>query len=121
MNENHPTNVVTEKVRKFENFHILLWLLKDLCWVMDYKVFGTIMIIPTVLVAIYITIMTRKNQSELFHNLAVVCWISANSVWMLGEFFVNDGTRPFAAGFFIAGLLFITYFYTHRYISNRHQ
>ena len=121
MNEDQPTNVVTEKVRKFENFHILLWLLKDLCWVMDYKVFGTIMIIPTVLVAIYITFMCRKNQSELFHNLAVVCWISANSVWMLGEFFANDGTRPFAAGFFIAGLLFITYFYTHRYFTKKQK
>ncbi len=116
MEQNDTPPVVSTKVRTFENFHILLWLLKDLCWVADFKLMGTIMIVPTVLVAIYITIITRKNQSELFHNLAVVCWIMANSVWMLGEFFANDTTRPYATGFFILGLLFITYFYGYRFL-----
>jgi hypothetical protein len=100
------------RVRKFENFHILLWLLKDLSWVMDFKVLGMIMIVPTVAVAVYITILTRKSVSELFHNLAVVCWICANSVWMAGEFFYNDTTRPIAAIFFVAGLLFIVWYYS---------
>jgi len=100
-----------QKIRKFENVHILLWLLKDLCWVMDFKITGLVMIVPTVLMAIYITVLTRHSVSELFHNLAVVCWICANSIWMIGEFFFNDGTRPAAAVFFVAGLLFITWYY----------
>ena len=98
-------------VRKSENFHILLWLLKDLCWVADLKLFGTIMIVPTVIVAVYIAWLTRRSQTDLFHNLAVVCWICANSVWMVGEFYFNDGTRPAATVFFVAGLLFVGYYY----------
>jgi hypothetical protein len=99
-------------IRKFENFHILLWLLKDLCWVMDFKIAGLVMIVPTIGGAIFITILTRKSVSELFHNLAVVCWICANSVWMIGEFFFDDKTRHLATVFFVAGLLFIAWFYS---------
>ena len=98
-------------IRKFENFHILLWLLKDLCWVMYFKIAGLVMIVPTIAVAIYITVLTRHSASELFHNLAVVCWICANSVWMIGEFFFGDQTRLLATVFFVAGLLFIAWFY----------
>ena len=97
--------------------HILLWLLKDLCWVMDWKVMGLIMIVPTVAVAVYITVLTRRVFSELLHNLAVVCWICANSVWMIGEFFYEDTTRPIAAAFFITGLLLIAYYYGRRWMK----
>jgi hypothetical protein len=99
------------KVRRSENFHILLWLLKDLCWVMDFRIMGLIMIVPTIAVAVYITILTRGSVSELLHNLAVVCWICANSVWMIGEFFYDDTTRPIATAFFVTGLLIIAYYY----------
>lgn len=101
-------------IRKFENFHILLWLIKDLCWVTQLKIPGMIMVVPTIGVALYITWIARDSVSELFHNLAVVCWISANSVWMIGEFLNNDAPPAYrytAMGFFITGLLFITYYY----------
>lgn len=98
-------------IRKSENVHILLWLLKDLCWVADFKVMGIIMIIPTIAVAVFITFLARKTVSELVHNLTVVCWICANSVWMIGEFYFDDGTRPAAMGFFIAGIAIIAVFY----------
>ena len=106
-----------QKVRKSENFHILLWLLKDLCWVADWKIVGTIMIVPTIAVALYITIIARRSYSELMHNLAVVCWICANSVWMVGEFFFDDGTRKPAMLFFLTGLLIIGYYYTERLVK----
>ena len=41
-------------LRAGENFHILLWLLKDLCWIMDFKVLGMIMVVPTVAMAVWI-------------------------------------------------------------------
>lgn len=103
--------MIDPRIRKFENWHILLWLLKDLCWVADYKVAGTEMIVPTVIVAVWITWISRPNRSELIHNIAVVCWISANSVWMLGEFFWNDGTRLYAQWFFMLGLGILISFY----------
>lgn len=103
--------MIDDKSRRFENFHILLWLVKDLCWVLDFKAAGVFMIVPTVGVAIYITWLLRKSRTELLHNLAVVCWICANSVWMFGEFYLKDGTRGIAATFFITGLLLVGYHY----------
>lgn len=106
-------------IRPIENFHIVLWLLKDLCWVMDFKWMGTFMILPTIIVAIWITYKTRKYLSEFVHNIAVVCWICANSVWMLGEFFFKDGTRPLAAVFFILGLVTLFVYYIKRFLFDK--
>lgn len=97
--------------RKIENLHILLWLLKDICWVADLKWMGTFMILPTISVAIWLTWKLRKSYSELMHNLAVILWIMANATWMIGEFFFDDGTRPMALVFFALGLMLLFVFY----------
>src|SRR4051812_47948603 len=98
-------------IRKFENFHILLWLIKDLCWVTLSETMGMIMIIPTISFAIYIAWRSRTEREELLHNLAVCFWITANSIWMTGEFFYNDSWRGWATVFFIIGLLCIAWYY----------
>lgn len=103
--------MISDKLREYENFHIVLWLLKDTCWVMDFKIPGLIMILPTIAVALHITWLHRKSNAELLHNLAVVSWISANSVWMIGEFFYEDTLRPIATVFFIIGLLMVASYY----------
>jgi len=69
------------------------------------------MITPTILLAIYITWIHRSEKTELLHNLAVVFWICANSVWMIGEFYYDDTTRKYALFFFIAGLGTAGYYY----------
>lgn len=97
--------------RKIENLHILLWLLKDICWAADLKWMGTFMILPTISVAIWLTWKLRKSYSELMHNLAVILWIMANATWMIGEFFFDDGTRPMALVFFALGLMLLFVFY----------
>src|SRR5688572_12028635 len=99
------------RFRKFENMHIALWLVKDTCWVLSLQAAGMFMVVPTLGVAIYITWKMRDYRAELFHNLAVCCWIAANSVWMTGEFFYEDSMRPMAVVFFAAGLLCIAYYY----------
>ncbi len=102
---------IFRNIRSSENFHIVLWLLKDLCWVMTWKVAGIVMITPTLLVAAWIAWRCRKDIGEFLHSLAIVLWISANSVWMIGEFFFNDTTRRFALPFFAAGLLCVAWYY----------
>jgi hypothetical protein len=106
------------KFRKLENLHILFWLFKDVCWAMNLKIPGLIMIIPTLSVAILITHHTRKIKSELFHNLAIDFWITANCTWMIGEFFGLDtnlfgewGLRQLAIIPFVIGLLILAYYY----------
>ncbi|MBK8846972.1 MAG: hypothetical protein IPO27_10670 [Bacteroidetes bacterium] len=100
-----------EPFRKFENFHIVLWLLKDLCWISDYKTLGMVMAVPTILIAIVITWLRRSVIEDLLHNLAVVCWICANAIWMAGEFFFQDTTRPYSLIFFIAGIVSVAIYY----------
>lgn len=103
--------MIEERIRRFENWHILLWLLKDLCWVLGFEKAGTFMIAPTVVLALIITYKTRKVFSELMHNIAVICWICANSIWMLGEFYCNDCTRPEARIFFFIGIAVLLIYY----------
>jgi hypothetical protein len=96
--------------RPIENIHILFWLIKDACWAMEWKAGGFTMIFPTVGVALWLLFRNRRDLTEFYHNLAVVFWILANSVWMCGEF-MGWETRPAAAVLFIGGLLFLAVYY----------
>ena len=106
---------IPAKFRRIENLHILLWLLKDICWALNLRVTGLIMIVPTLTVAILITWQTRRITAELLHNLAVVLWITANCLWMIGEFYGWDegkfGTRHLALIPFGTGLMILAYYY----------
>lgn len=99
------------KLREYENLHIALWLLKDTCWLMEWKIGGLIMIVPTVGVALHITWLYRKMLDTLLHNIAVCFWISANAIWMIGEFFFDDTLRPLARVFFGLGLGILVIYY----------
>lgn len=98
-------------LRAGENLHVVLWLIKDLCWVMDLRIAGMVMIFPTLAMAIWIAWRSRKDLGELLHCVAVVFWITANGTWMTGEFFFADGTRPLAIVFFVLGLLTVSVHY----------
>ncbi len=78
---------------------------------MDMKTLGMIMIVPTLLLAFYITYRFRKIASEFYHNIAVCSWIMANTVWMIGEFFFDDTLRPYAIVFFLLGLIVLAIYY----------
>lgn len=82
---------IPKRFRIMENLHIVFWIIKDMSWCMGWKVLGIAMIVPTLLVAIFISWRTRQIHSELAHNLAVAFWISANSTWMIMEFIKQDG------------------------------
>lgn len=103
---------IPNRFRKIENLHIVFWLLKDLGWAMLWRPIGLIMLAPTLFVAAMITWQTRKVKSELYHNLAILCWISANGYWMITEFWnMPDHFRYYTAIPFGAGLFFILSYY----------
>ncbi len=83
---------IPDRYRRMENLHIVFWLLKDISWCLIWKVLGIAMIFPTLIIAIFISWRTRSIRSELAHNLAVTFWITANSYWMISEFFGFDET-----------------------------
>lgn len=124
-NPNESFTLLT-KVRKFENLHIIFWLLKDMSWAMGWKLFGVIMIVPTLLLSIYMTKHFRANASEFYHNNAVICWIIANSYWMISEFYCFEEQNVYgpikyvhlALIPFVGGLLLILYFYLFKRSTN---
>jgi hypothetical protein len=109
-----------QKIRHYENLHIPLWLMKDTCWMLQWKLAGVLMIIPTIIVAIIITyISLREKSDEFWINLAICFWIAANSFWMLCEFSHHETIKNYAGFPFIAGMICVVYFYVHRFRKNK--
>ncbi len=108
------------KTRHFENLHIPLWLMKDTCWMLQWRAMGITMIIPTVTVAAIITIRSRREKDDEFWiNLAVLFWISGNSYWMLCEFFHYEVIKDYAGIPFAAGMISTAYFYKKRLLNKK--
>jgi len=104
--------VIPAKFRKMENLHILFWLVKDICWCMVFKPLGIAMIFPTLAIAVSIAWRTRHIVAELTHNIAIALWISANSMWMISEFYgVDEKVKPYCLIPFSLGLLVLLYYY----------
>ena len=96
--------------RYWENMHIPLWLLKDTCWMMEWRYLGVIMIIPTVITALYILYKSRIHN-EFYINLAICFWITANSYWMCSEFFGFVEYKNLAGIPFILGMISVSVYY----------
>ena len=118
---NNQTYSIPIRYRKMENFHIVFWLLKDISWCMLWKPLGIAMVFPTLIIAIIITIRNRQYISEVCHNLAIIFWITANSYWMIAEFFELDTipiyldiTYQYLAVIpFSIGILILTWYYLY--------
>ena len=116
---NEAVYSIPARFRKMENMHIVFWLLKDISWCMVWKTLGIAMVIPTLTIAILIAWRTRRLKSELAHNLAIAFWISANSLWMIAEFFQFDEMvmwkeltgKHLALIPFIMGAMILLYYY----------
>lgn len=102
-----------KSIREYENLHILLWLVKDTCWILDLHYAGMFMIVPTLGAALHISWRWRRDYSEFFHSVAICCWITANAIWMTGEFFYDDTFRPYAIPFFVLGLISVGVHYLY--------
>ncbi|MDR4498253.1 MAG: hypothetical protein MRK02_10090 [Candidatus Scalindua sp.] len=110
---------IPDRYRRLENLHIVFWLFKDISWCMIWRELGIFMIVPTLSVAIYIAYRTKNIKSELAHNLAVAFWISANSYWMISEFYGFDNVSVFGGYVgkhlamipFLIGLLILARYY----------
>lgn len=116
---NEEVYAIPVKYRKMENLHIVFWLLKDISWCMIWRPLGIAMIFPTLIFAVLITIRNRQFMSEICHNAAIVCWITANAYWMISEFFYFDELIVFGSITykhlailpFSLGILLLAYYY----------
>lgn len=109
------------KVKRLENFHVFLWLMKDVSWCNTWIKFGVFAAVPTLGLQIYIAWLTRKNFVEFIHNIAVCLWLCANITWMVGEFLFNGGDDWFDIHmiwlpdiFFFCGIGIVGLFYLYQ-------
>ena len=117
--KNEHIYTIPLRFRKMENLHIVFWLFKDIAWCMIWKPLGIAMIFPTLIISIVIAWRTKNIMSEVCHNLAITVWISANSYWMISEFFkfdalplIGDYTYKHLAIIpFTMGILFLAFYY----------
>ncbi|MFK7002334.1 hypothetical protein BWK63_11845 [Flavobacterium covae] len=115
--------LISKKLRFIENLHIVFWLIKDMCWCLEFKTLGITMAIPTIFISVYFIFKNKADVSELCHNIAVFLWIVANTWWMSSEFFKFDENvlilgfkgRSLAAFPFGLGILLLFVFYIFIY------
>ena len=129
MSAENTTYSIPLSYRKMENLHIVFWLFKDIAWCMVWRPLGIAMIFPTLIISIVIAWRTRQFVSELCHNLAITFWITANSYWMISEFFAFDTHHLFgnytlkhiAIIPFGIGLATLLYYYLYWKPLHRHE
>ncbi|MCK6610752.1 MAG: hypothetical protein L6Q78_06890 [Bacteroidia bacterium] len=91
------------KIRESENLHVILWLVKDTFWMLEFKPIAVFMIAPTLAMALWVLWISRNEELTLLPNLAVTFWILANGIWMLDEFYFT-GTKLWSLIPFISGI-----------------
>ena len=101
---------LVERIKKYESLNVVFWLIKDSCWMLQLKWLGIIMVVPTVTIATFIVFISWKTADR-FINMAILCWIVANSYWMYDEFFTSGQHKllvsfPFALGFIFIGIFY---------------
>jgi hypothetical protein len=102
-------------VRGSENFHIYLWIAKDLAWSQSWywpaMVFGSLAL-AWCFVLLHHAVAAR-NFEEVYMWVALTLWLAANFVWMAGEVFNNDDdfVVPRAAHIMEAAIAWILFFH----------
>ncbi len=56
------------ELKKKENIHVVLWLVKDFAWLMHFKVLGLVMAIPTVVLAIVLTVKSLMVLFDTYYK-----------------------------------------------------
>jgi uncharacterized membrane protein (DUF4010 family) len=98
---------------RLDNVHVLLWLIKDTCWMLEWQALGTLMIAPTIGVAVYLAVRSFGDRG-FWINLAICFWITANAYWMVVEFAGREDIKNFAGIPFALGLVSVAVFYLSR-------
>lgn len=107
-----------QPISRYENLHIVFWLIKDTCWMMELKVLGVLMILPTIGIAAFIAGRTR-SENTFYLNLAICFWIIANAYWMCCEFLGVAELKNYAGFPFILGMISVVVFYRNILAFNK--
>ena len=95
-------------IRGAENFHIYLWILKDLSWAQDWRFsamfFGSFAL-AWCSVLLYMAAVKHRNVEEVYMLAALTLWLFGNFWWMIGEVGVlgDDDTNSVQGGHIFEG------------------
>ena len=73
---------ILKNIRNIHEIHITSWLVKDIFWTLKLTWLATIMVIPTLILALFI-LLTEKEYRD--GNLIMFFWLGMNIFWMLHE------------------------------------
>lgn len=90
-----------------ENLHFPLWILKDMAWMLKFGWVSLILAIPTIFVSLLLILYTANNERK--QNLVILCWLSANTLWMMHEMFYTPTFEAAVISFSIGILISLNY------------
>jgi hypothetical protein len=73
---------IHKKILNIHEIHLISWLLKDIFWTLKWTWLATVMVLPTLLLALYIFIKDKESRDS---NLVLLSWLNMNIFWMLHE------------------------------------
>lgn len=82
-------------------FHIPIWILKDLCWMLGWGWMSLILSVPAIFISILIINYTAGVKK--LENYIILCWLTANTFWLMDEK-LNANTHYLSIIFFIIGI-----------------
>lgn len=106
-NENQlesPFPLLFPLYRDYENFHMVVWLGKDIAWNgsaceninnINWSIMWNIFTIPTILIGIHFVILTFSIKLAFIdhiHYIILFLWVSANIVWAFAELYSPLGS-----------------------------
>lgn len=86
-----------------ESIHFPMWILKDLAWMLGFGVLSLTLAIPTIIISALL-IKWSTRFFEKMENIAIMCWLTANTLWMSHEQF-GVNTKELAVIMFSFGVI----------------
>ncbi len=73
---------ILKNIRNIHEIHITSWLVKDIFWTLKLTWLATVMVIPTLILALFILLTDKEHRDG---NLIMFFWLGMNIFWMLHE------------------------------------
>ena len=73
---------ILKNIRNIHEIHITSWLVKDIFWTLKFTWLATIMVFPTIILAIFILLTEKEHRDG---NWTLFFWLLMNTFWMLHE------------------------------------
>jgi hypothetical protein len=103
----------SKNIRKVENLHVFLWLLKNLSWCGLWRLLGMSMALPALFIAVLDRMAYAQSRVGMRTQRRGVLLDLRQHHLDDGEFYFNDHSRKLASGFFYCGMVLLISYYSY--------